>query len=164
MTRSSPISPARVKKKKKKKRLTRSLWQKHVFGAVMDSAERTGTPTGWGGEVTEGSGGGEGCMQQFARQMGPFCWNVKPALSWHAIINLSVVCVCALHVRARHAWRGNWWHLNRKYPLPFSSIDVTVTVRASISSHRNAGWHMPYNGNTLYRLGTNTHSQEHTSI
>lgn len=23
----------------------------------MDSAERTGTPTGWGGEVTEGSGG-----------------------------------------------------------------------------------------------------------
>lgn len=163
MTRSSPSSPARVKKKKEKEKADAKL--------VTETCIRCRYGFGWadwhanwvGGEVTEGSGG-EGCMQQFARQMGPFCWNVKPALSWHTIINLSVVCVCALHVRARHAWRGNWWHLNRKYPLPFSSIDVTVTVRASISSHHNAGWHMPYNGNTLYRLGTNTHSQEHTSI
>lgn len=96
MTRFLPISPPHVKK------LTRSLWQKHVFDAAFDSAEWAGTQIGCAGceEVRyrgvrcNGGGGfwgGGGCRPS---QMGPFCWNVKPALSWHAIINLSIVSWC----------------------------------------------------------------------
>lgn len=67
------------------------------------------------------------------------------------------VCVCTMHEEKI------WWHLNRKYPRSFSSIDVTVTVTAKRSAHHNAGWHMPHNGYALYHE-RNNHTYKGTCV
>lgn len=46
--------------------------------------------------------------------------------------------------------------------IPFPSVEVTGAVTATSLVHTNAGWHMPFNRNALFHLGTNTPSQGHT--
>lgn len=45
--------------------------------------------------------------------------------------------------------------------MPFPYVEVTAAVAATSSAHANTGWHMPFNGNALFHLGTNTLSQGH---
>lgn len=46
--------------------------------------------------------------------------------------------------------------------IPFPSVEVTAVVMATGSAHVNTGRHMPFNGNALFHLGTNTLSEGHT--
>lgn len=163
MTRSFPISPAHAKK------LTRSLWQKHVFGAVLDSAEWAGTRAGWVGWEEVGlrrvRWGERGAV--IRPPNGSILRNVKPALSWHAIINLSIVCgwvrAVALCVCAPC--------MKRKLVASKQEISPSLLLyrcdshsNSNSSAHHNTGWHMPYNGNASYHWGTNISSQGHTCM
>lgn len=46
--------------------------------------------------------------------------------------------------------------------IPFPSAEVTAALTATSSAHTNTRWHMPFNGNALFHLDTNTLSQGHT--
>lgn len=161
MTRSSPISSVRVEKK-----LTRSLWQKHVFGVVLNSAEWAGSPAVWV-EWKEVGLRGVRLVQLFRPPNGSIllkCEACTFLTRYNKSINCVWRCACVWYtcVCAHHAWRGNRCHLNRKYPLPFGTIDVTVTAHSS--AHHNPGWHMLYNENAWYRRRSIIRSLGHTCM
>lgn len=132
MTRSFPISPARVKKADTKLVTETCIWCRSGFGWV-------GWHAGWMGGMGVGvrveklgwrdflGGESEECVcvvggQLLTRQI-PFLLKCDALhFPWHAIINPSIVCVgvsaCVHYACVHRAWRRNWWHLNRKYPLP----------------------------------------------
>lgn len=135
-----PVLPPFLRLGKKKNIKWNKIWHdacdRNMYPQPESSCAWVGRQVGWKGGV-RGSGvetiwqvvarvAMDGVrVQRFTHQMGPFCWNVKPALSWHTIINLSAVCGCE---HGCELWRCALF-MRRKLVPPKQEISLFPTQK-----------------------------------